>query len=51
MTIIAVFLVMTAVALLLVVLSLYRMDTDEVATVTAWMGITTEIFFFRIRAA
>ena len=43
-----VFLVMAAVALLLVVLRLYRVDADEVAAVTAGMGITAEGLFSEI---
>jgi len=39
---------MAAVTLLLVVLRLYRMDTDEVAAVTAGMGIPAKVFFFEI---
>lgn len=43
-----VLLVMAAVALLLVVLRLYRVDADEIAAVTLWMRITAEVTFFKI---
>jgi len=43
-----VLLVVAAVALLLVVLSLYRMDADEVTAVALWMRIAAKVPFFEI---
>ena len=46
----AVLLVVAAVALLLVVLRLYRMDADEVAAMALWMRVPAEVLFFGIGA-
>ena len=46
----AVLLVVAAVALLLVVLGLYRMDTDPVAAMALWMRVAAKVLFFQIGA-
>ena len=39
---------MTAIALLLVVLGLNRMNADKITAVALWMRVTTEVLFFKI---
>jgi hypothetical protein len=46
----AVLLIVAAVALLLVVLGLYRMDADPVAAMALWMRITAKVFFLQVGA-
>jgi hypothetical protein len=41
---------MATVALLLVILGLNWMDTDEIAAMTLGMRVTAKVFFIQIRA-
>jgi len=47
----AVLLIVTAVALLRIILRLDRMDTDPVAAMALWMRVTAKVLFFQIGAA